>query len=368
MKILKKIGGTLMLPVGMYVIMMILCFANGKMYFGSWAMWKTLSVDIAVSITCALGIGLQFKCGRFDFSGGAIMLIAGILAGNIARDSGNNVVVMIVLSLAICIVLSMAVAFLYVFGRLPIIIATIGMAMLYEAVTCLLYGGTGVNLVPNMTLRIFATFPVVLILLANNQQSAVNIGINENKNVLISYLFSGILFGLATIIWLTKSIHGASFSSLTTVGELFSNILPVFIGLMLMNFCGDTIGIIMGSITLCLLNYGLKAVFSNIDQELWPGEFVRLSLELDMRSQAVVVPSRAVLLGPDGPFVYVVSPDKKAHIRNVTADIEYNGFTVIAQGLAEGEAVVLEGHVRLKNGISVRFADNADAGITDSKQ
>ena len=112
----------------------------------------------------------------------------------------------------------------------------------------------------------------------------------------------------------------------------------------------------------------LKAVFSNIDQELWPGEFVRLSLELDMRSQAVVVPSRAVLLGPDGPFVYVVSPDKKAHIRNVTADIEYNGFTVIAQGLAEGEAVVLEGHVRLKNGISVRFADNADAGITDSKQ
>ena len=76
-------------------------------------------------------------------------------------------------------------------------------------------------------------------------------------------LFSGILFGLATIIWLTKDIHKASFSSLSTVGELFTNILPVFIGLMLMNFCGDTIGTLMGSLTLCLLNYGLKAVFSN---------------------------------------------------------------------------------------------------------
>ncbi|MBQ9032343.1 MAG: hypothetical protein IJ106_12965 [Parasporobacterium sp.] len=286
MKILKKIGGTLMLPVGMYIVMMILCYANGKMFFGTWAMWKTLSVDIAVSITCALGIGLQFKCGRFDFSGGAIMLIAGILAGNIARDSGNNVLLMVVLALAICVVLSLLVSFLYVYGRLPIIIATIGMAMLYESITCLLYNGTGVNLVPNMTLRVFATFPMVLIplviaiaiyafysyftttgkqavLLSNNQQSAVNIGINENKNVIISYIFSGLLFGLATIIWLTKSIHNASFSSLTTVGELFSNILPVFIGLMLVNFCGDTIGIIMGSITLCLLNYGLKAVFSN---------------------------------------------------------------------------------------------------------
>ena len=275
-----------MLPVGMYIVMMILCYANGKMFFGTWAMWKTLSVDIAVSITCALGIGLQFKCGRFDFSGGAIMLIGGILAGNLARDNGNSVVLMVVLAMVVCIVLSLLVSFLYVFGRLPIIIATIGMAMLYEAITCLLYNGTGVNLVPNMTLRVFATFPAVLIplviaiavyafysyftttgkqatLLANNQQSAVNIGINENKNVIISYVFSGILFGLATIIWLTKDIHKASFSSLTTVGELFSNILPVFIGLMLVNFCGDTIGIIMGSVTLCLLNYGLKAVYSN---------------------------------------------------------------------------------------------------------
>ena len=102
MKILKRIGGTLMLPVIVFVVMMILCYSNGKMYFGTWMMWKTLIVDIAVSVTCALGIGLQFKCGRFDFSGGAIMLVAGILAGNIARDTGNSVVVMVALAMGIC--------------------------------------------------------------------------------------------------------------------------------------------------------------------------------------------------------------------------------------------------------------------------
>ncbi|MCF0228284.1 MAG: hypothetical protein HUJ76_01150 [Parasporobacterium sp.] len=286
MKIVKRIAGTLMLPVGMYIIMMILCFANGKMFFGSLAMWKTLSVDIAVSITCALGIGLQFKSGRFDFSGGAIMLVAGIIAGNVAKGAGNNLLLMVVLCMVCCLILSLAVALLYVYGRLPIIIATIGMAMLYEAITCLLYNGTGINLVSNMTLRSISTFPVVLIplalgigiyafysyatttgkqavLLSNNQQSAVNIGINENKNIIISYIYSGLIFGIATVIWLPKAMHGASFTSLATVGELFSNILPVFIGLMLVNFCGDTIGTIMGSITLCLLNYGLKAVLSN---------------------------------------------------------------------------------------------------------
>ncbi len=282
----KRVGGTLILPLGMFFAMMILCYSHGKMYYGTWLMWQTLMVDIAVSVSCALGIGLQFKNGRFDFSGGAIMLLSGIIAGNMARNNENNIVLMIVLSMLFCILLSLVVALLYVYGRLPIIIATIGMALLYESVTCLVYSGTGINLVTNMTLRKFATFPFVLIplvlsvliyafysrftvagkqgtLLANNQQSAVNIGINEKKNVIVSYLFSGILFGLATIIWIGKDMHKASFSSLTTVGELFSNILPVFIGLMLIGFCGDTIGIIMGSITLCLLSYALKAVFAN---------------------------------------------------------------------------------------------------------
>lgn len=285
-RFLIKIGGTLMLPVAMYIAMAILCYSNGKDYYGTWRMWQTLMVDLAVSVTCALGIGLQFKNGRFDFSGGAIMLVAGIVAGNIAKDAGNNLPLMIILCMVICIVLSLLVSVLYVYGRLPIIIATIGMALLYESITCIVYDGTGINITANLKLRLFSTFPYVLIpfiiaiviyafyshftttgkqgeLLSHNQQSAVNIGINEKKNVIISYLFSGIIFGLATIIWLAKGIHNASFASLTTVGELFNNILPVFIGLMLASFCVDTIGIIMGSITLCLMSYSLKAVFLN---------------------------------------------------------------------------------------------------------
>lgn len=286
MNIIKRIGGTVLLPVIVFAAMLILCQAHGVVYFGKWVMWQTLMVDIAVSVTCALGIGLQFKNGRFDFSGGAIMLVAGIIAGNVARNSNNNIVLLVVLCMVMCVILSLIVSLLYVYGRLPINIATIGMALLYEALTCLMYGGTGINLVSNMTLRKFSTFPTVMVplvlavliyafyshftvtgkqgtLLSNNQQSAVNIGINEKRNVIVSYLFSGILFGLATVIWVGKDMHGASFSSLTTVGELFSNILPVFIGLMLAGFCGDTIGILMGSLSLCMLSYALKAVFTN---------------------------------------------------------------------------------------------------------
>ena len=53
----------------------------------------------------------------------------------------------------------------------------------------------------------------------------------------------------------------ASFSSLSTVGELFSNILPVFVGLYIGAFCGDTIGIIMGSLAIVMMKTGLTTVF-----------------------------------------------------------------------------------------------------------
>lgn len=283
---LSRIVGTLALPVAMYLIMMILCYSNGKMYFGTWNMWKTLIVDIALSVTCAMGIGLQFKNGRFDFSGGGIMLLSAIIAGNIALKLDNNIPVMCVLCVVCCVVFSLLVAVFYVYGRVPIVITTIGFAMLYESVTCLIYGSRGVNIVSNMTLRVFSTYPWVIVpmliaiglyafysyctvsgkqarLLANNQQAAVNIGVREKKNVIVSYVFSGLIFGFATIIYIAGSMHRAATTSMSTVGELFSNILPVFVGLIVGTFCGDTIGTIVGSLTLCLMSWGLKAVFSD---------------------------------------------------------------------------------------------------------
>ena len=89
----------------------------------------------------------------------------------------------------------------------------------------------------------------------------MNIGINEGKNVIISYVYSGLIFGFATIMWASMGKRDASFSSLSTVGELFSNILPVFVGLYIGAFCGDTIGIIMGSLAIVMMKTGLTTVF-----------------------------------------------------------------------------------------------------------
>lgn len=213
------------------------------------------------------------------------MLLAAIIAGNLAQQNGSRPVIFAVLCLVTCVMLSLVTAVVYVYGRLPIIISTIGIALLYESITPLIFGGSGVNLTATTSLSAFSRFPLAIFplagafavyavysyltvtgkqsrLLANNQSAAVNIGINEGKNVIIAYLFSGLIFGFATMIYASSGILRASYSSLSTVGSLFSNILPVFIGLMLAGFCGDTIGTLLGSITLCLMSFGLQTIFS----------------------------------------------------------------------------------------------------------
>ncbi len=285
MSVGKRIVGTLFLPVLMFVIMMIFTYSNGKMYYGTWNMWRTLVVNITISTTCALGIGLQFNNGRFDFSGGAIMLLSAIIGGNLAKSMDNNIIVFALLCLVLTTSLSVLVAVLYVYGRLPVAISTITMALIFEAITPLVFNGSGINLIANMELKKIARYPGVFIplvlglmvyifykkftltskqsqLLANNQSAAVDIGISEKKNVILSYVFSGIIFGFAAMVWVSSSIKSASFTSLSTVSDLFTNILPVFIGLALRKYCGEAIGTLVGAVTLSLMSYGLQAVLS----------------------------------------------------------------------------------------------------------
>ena len=113
----------------------------------------------------------------------------------------------------------------------------------------------------------------------------------------------------------------------------------------------------------------LKATFPNENGLMWPGEYVEIKLQLAVLKDSVAVPSRAVIIGPDGPFVYVVKevpsqddPARKeliAQYRLVTSGTENEGMTVITKGLDAGEAVVMEGHVRLSDGIKVRLPEDA---------
>ena len=99
----------------------------------------------------------------------------------------------------------------------------------------------------------------------------------------------------------------------------------------------------------------LRAQFPNADEMLWPGQFVNVALTLDVRRDAIVVPSDAVQDSQQGKVVFVVKqPDMTVEMRPVTTSIENDGNVVIDKGVAQGEVVVTKGQLRLVPGAKVK--------------
>jgi multidrug efflux system membrane fusion protein len=97
----------------------------------------------------------------------------------------------------------------------------------------------------------------------------------------------------------------------------------------------------------------LKAVFANGDDNLWPGQFVNLRTRLDVRRGALTLPSAAVQRGPEGLYVFVVTPDNTAALQPVEVGQDDGHAVVVAKGLRGGERVVLAGQSRLSIGALV---------------
>ncbi len=101
----------------------------------------------------------------------------------------------------------------------------------------------------------------------------------------------------------------------------------------------------------------LKGTFPNNDHQLWPGQFVRVTLRLTTQRDATVVPNEAVQTGQNGSFVYVVKPDRTVDSRPVTVGARVDQDVVIEKGVEVGETIVTEGQLRLAPGSRVAVRD-----------
>lgn len=93
----------------------------------------------------------------------------------------------------------------------------------------------------------------------------------------------------------------------------------------------------------------LKAEFPNPELQLWPGQFINVRLLVETLKGVNVIPTAAVQRGPQGPFVYVVQPDNRVAVRQVTTSQQDDVRTVVASGLEVDEKVITTGFMRLTN-------------------
>lgn len=280
---IKRFFLTILFPLIIYVVMFILTRSKGITYYGLTAdMWRTVLVNTSMTGVAALAIWLQVRNGRFDFSGGATMVLASIMAGNIALNMNAGPVIYLILCIVFGVALCVFTSIVYIVGRLPIMICTIGVALLYESITYLIFNAQGLNMMSNTKMTIFGRMPYILIvlgialfifvvysyftvsgkrakLLANNQQAAVNIGVKENKNVIQTFVVCGVLLGCAAAIYGSNNLVAPQ-SGLSTANTLFSNIIPAFMGVFVGAASVDAIGVVVAAFGMEILNYGLSCL------------------------------------------------------------------------------------------------------------
>lgn len=107
----------------------------------------------------------------------------------------------------------------------------------------------------------------------------------------------------------------------------------------------------------------LKARLRNEREQLWPGQYVGVRMQLTVENDAVVVPQTALQTGQEGNFVYVVEQGKAA-MRPVKVDRQVKDLAVITSGLKAGEMVVTRAPRNLRPGASVSSAADAAAKAT----
>lgn len=279
--ILKKTLLTLAFPVGMFLVMWLITAVSGVNNFVSPIIMRQVLTNGSLTTIIALAIYLQFKNGRFDFSGGATMILTAIIAGNVTYNAGGNFLMFLGLCIAVGVILSFITSIIYSFSHVPVIICTIAVTLVYEAITYLIFDAKGLNII-SYDIAMFGKVPFIFIplaiavlvflfysnftvegkrgkLLSMGQRSAVNIGIAENKNVITCYLVTGIILGLGALVYGSQNIISPQ-SNLSTSSILFSYIVPVFIGMFLGRASVDAVGIMVASVGMEIMNSGLDCL------------------------------------------------------------------------------------------------------------
>jgi multidrug efflux system membrane fusion protein len=106
----------------------------------------------------------------------------------------------------------------------------------------------------------------------------------------------------------------------------------------------------------------LRATTPNQDHALWPAQFVKVRLILDVLKDSMLVPSGAVQIGQNGPYVFVVKADSTLDLRQVKPGQSQGDLTIISEGVKPGEAVVVSGQLQLAPGAKVIVKDVGASG------
>ena len=229
----------------------------------------------------AVGFFFVMVMGMFDFSIGANIMLSSIVGAVMASRFGLGYPGLILGCIITGALVGTLNGFLYVTLRIPSMIVTTGLALIYEAIASYIAGGQSATLpsdlralgsMPgNLILAVIAFVAAYLLLnytrigtytyaIGSDEFVAKNMGINVNKYKILAFVISGAFFGIEAILTIS---YGSSMVAETGMLSMSRNFYPTmgcFLGLAMKKNGIPIPAIIIGEFFLQIIYYGFVAL------------------------------------------------------------------------------------------------------------
>ena len=228
-----------------------------------------------------LGWGVLFniKVGNWDFSVGSVVLLSAIIGGNIAVRLNWGFAGLLIFCLLVAVLAGVVVGLVYYFLKIPTIITSIGMLLIYESISSYAFEGQGIyltgwNLLGNTEIVIIAIVAAATAYLifyrssigynvravGNNMNIAAQNGLNVYRVKAVAIAIAGLFAGLYAFISLGTSGVQKTVSSMGTMGTCFDAMMCVFVGMSITRRGNLVAGIFCGSLVMQLGKLALMAI------------------------------------------------------------------------------------------------------------
>ena len=228
-----------------------------------------------------LGWGVLFniKVGNWDFSVGSVVLLSAIIGGNIAVRLDWGFAGLLICCLLVAVLAGVVVGLVYYFLKIPTIITSIGMLLIYESISSYAFDGQGIyltgwNLLGTTQIVIIAIVAAAAAYLifyrssigynvravGNNMNIAAQNGLNVYRVKAVAIAIAGLFAGLYAFISLGTSGVQKTVSSMGTMGTCFDAMMCVFVGMSITKRGNLVAGIFCGSLVMQLVKLALMAI------------------------------------------------------------------------------------------------------------
>lgn len=259
------------------------------MLFAVWAVFKVLrpstfgTPDRMVTylrdaiIYAVGGCGFYFivVMGLFDFSVGSIIVLSCILAVTFSESMGYAG---LVLAPVICgVVLEFVNGMLYIKLRIPSMIVTTGMALIYESLAVVATGS--VEKILGTGYRAFGKYPFNIIVAAlsfllcafllkytrvgtyataigSNEAVAKNMGINVDKYKVIGFTLFGFFLGVEALLTISYGTSMTAKTGMVSMARNFQPLMGTFFGLAFRKYGHPVIAIVVGEYIVSMIFAG----------------------------------------------------------------------------------------------------------------